>query len=45
MIRFAWEKSSGNTNQFWMDAFNEFMRNNGVKEMIRKGGKFTWTNK
>jgi hypothetical protein len=28
-----------------MDAFNEFMRNNGVEEMIRKGGKFTWTNK
>jgi exonuclease III len=36
MIRFVWEKSSDNTNQQWMDNFNDFIRNNGVKELIRK---------
>jgi hypothetical protein len=36
MIRFTWEKSSSNTNQVWMDAFNDFVRNSGVKEMMRK---------
>jgi hypothetical protein len=36
MIRFTWEKSSGNTNQVWMDAFNDFVRNSGVKKMMRK---------
>jgi hypothetical protein len=45
MIRFPWEKSSDNVNHVWMDAFNEFIRDNGVKEMLRKGSKFTWTNK
>jgi exonuclease III len=44
-IRFPWEKSSGNVNQFWMNAFNEFIRDNGVKEMDRKGCRFTWSNK
>jgi hypothetical protein len=28
-----------------MDAFNEFIRDNGLKELIRKGSKYTWTNK
>jgi hypothetical protein len=28
-----------------MEAFNDFIRDNGVKELMRKGGKFTWTNK
>jgi endonuclease/exonuclease/phosphatase family metal-dependent hydrolase len=45
MIRFTWEKSSGNVTQMWMDAFNDFIRDNGIKEMMRKGNKFTWTNK
>jgi exonuclease III len=45
MIRFPWEKSSDNVNHVWMDAFNEFIRDNRVKEMLRKGNKFTWTNK
>jgi exonuclease III len=45
MIRFPWEKSTDNINQVWMDAFNEFIRDNGIKEMLRKGSKFTWTNK
>jgi exonuclease III len=45
LIRFAWEKSSDNVNQVWMDAFNEFIRDNGLKELIRKGSKYTWTNK
>jgi exonuclease III len=34
MIRFPWEKSSDNVNHVWMDAFNEFTRDNGVKEMF-----------
>jgi endonuclease/exonuclease/phosphatase (EEP) superfamily protein YafD len=45
MIRFAWEKSSDNIKQLWMDNFNAFIRDNGVKEMHRKGSKFTWSNK
>jgi hypothetical protein len=28
-----------------MNKFNDFIRDNGVKELIRKGGRFTWTNK
>jgi hypothetical protein len=28
-----------------MSAFNEFIKEHGLKELIRKGGKFTWTNK
>jgi exonuclease III len=45
LIRFTWEKSSENTDQLWMDKFNDFIRDNGVRELIRKGGRFTWTNK
>jgi exonuclease III len=39
LIRFSWEKSTGNVNQFWMSAFNDFIRDNGIKEMDRKGCK------
>jgi hypothetical protein len=28
-----------------MDKFNDFIRDNGVKELLMKGGRFTWTNK
>jgi exonuclease III len=28
-----------------MDKFNDFIRDNGVKELQRKGGRYTWTNK
>jgi hypothetical protein len=45
LIRFSWEKSTGNVNQFWMSAFNDFIRDNGIKEMDGKGCKYTWTNK
>jgi endonuclease/exonuclease/phosphatase family metal-dependent hydrolase len=45
LIRFEWEKSSDNTHHVWMDAFNDFIRDNGVKELMRKGSKFTWTNR
>jgi exonuclease III len=45
LIGFIWEKSSENTDQQWMNKFNGFIRDNGVKELIRKGGRFTWTNK
>jgi exonuclease III len=41
LIRFAWEKSSDNVNHTCVDAFNDFIRDNGVKELMRKGGKFT----
>jgi hypothetical protein len=45
LIRFTWEKSSRNVNQTWMTAFNDFIREDGIKEMGRKGCKFTWSNK
>jgi hypothetical protein len=45
LIGFIWEKSSENTDQQWMNKFNGFIWDNGVKELIRKGGRFTWTNK
>jgi endonuclease/exonuclease/phosphatase (EEP) superfamily protein YafD len=45
MIRFPWEKSSDITSNTWMDNFNNFIRDNGVKEMHGKGSKFTWSNK
>jgi hypothetical protein len=45
LLRFTWEKSTGNVNQFWMSAFNDFIRDNGIKEMDRKGCKYTWSNK
>jgi hypothetical protein len=45
LIRFAWEKSSGNVNQVWMDTFNSFIADNGLVQLHRIGGKFTWTNK
>jgi hypothetical protein len=45
LIRYTWEKSSGNANQVWMNAFNDFIRDTGIKEMDRKGCKYTWSNK
>lgn len=45
LIRFASEKSSDNVDQGKMDMFNKFISNTGIKELCRKGGKFTWTNK
>jgi endonuclease/exonuclease/phosphatase family metal-dependent hydrolase len=45
LLRFTWEKSTGNVNQFWMSPFNDFIRDNGIKEMDRKGCKYTWSNK
>jgi hypothetical protein len=45
MIRYAWEKSSDNINHFWMDTFNGFILDNGLLELHRIGGKYTWSNK
>jgi hypothetical protein len=45
LIRFGWEKSSDNIHPSWMGAFNDFIRDNGLKELVRKGSKFSWTNK
>jgi endonuclease/exonuclease/phosphatase family metal-dependent hydrolase len=45
LIRYAWEKSLENANQLWMDAFNNFISDNGLVELRRFGSKFTWTNK
>jgi hypothetical protein len=28
-----------------MDVFNNFISDNGFKELLRKGNKYTWTNK
>lgn len=45
MIRYASKKSSHHIDQSRMDLFNKFISDNGIKEMLRKGSKFTWTNK
>ncbi|OQU88913.1 hypothetical protein SORBI_3002G120601, partial [Sorghum bicolor] len=45
LIRFASEKSTQNADQGRMDMFNNFISDTGIREMLRKGGKFTWTNK
>lgn len=45
LIRFASEKSSQNIDQSKLDLFNSFISDAGIKEIIRKGSKFTWTNK
>jgi hypothetical protein len=45
MIRFPWKKSNDNVNHLWMDNFNIFIKDNGVKELHRKGSRFTWSNK
>jgi hypothetical protein len=41
LIRYAWEKSSDILDQCWMDAFNDFINDTGVRELLRKGGKYT----
>jgi hypothetical protein len=33
LIRYAWEKSSGNANQLWMDTFNNIISDNGLVEL------------
>jgi hypothetical protein len=45
LIRYASEKSSQHVDQSKMDLFNKFISDNGIKEILRKGNKFTWTNK
>lgn len=45
LIRFASEKSSQHIDQSKMDLFNKFISDTRIKEMLRKGSKFTWTNK
>jgi hypothetical protein len=45
LICFPWEKSSDDVNQGWMDAFNNFIMDNGLLELARIGNKFTWSNK
>ncbi|XP_066396066.1 uncharacterized protein [Miscanthus floridulus] len=45
LVRRVEEKSSGNVNTFWMDAFNEFVANTELRELHRSGGQYTWTNK
>lgn len=45
LIRYASEKSSQHAHQSKMDLFNKFISDSGIKQMARKGGKYTWTNK
>jgi hypothetical protein len=45
LIIYAWEKSSDNIDQFWLDSFNGFIMENGLLELNRIGSKYTWTNK
>jgi hypothetical protein len=45
LIRYASEKSSQNIDQSKLDMFNNFISDARIKEMLRKGSKFTWTNK
>lgn len=45
MIRRVEEKSIGNVNVQWMNAFNDFVSNTEIRELHRSGGQYTWTNK
>ncbi|KAG8067995.1 hypothetical protein GUJ93_ZPchr0005g16224 [Zizania palustris] len=45
LIRSPGEKSKGVVNRNWMDAFNEFINDNGLGELPKSGGKFTWSNR
>lgn len=45
LIRRVEEKSTGNVNGYWMDAFNEFVANTAIREIHRSGGQYTWSNK
>jgi len=45
LIRTVEEKSLGNVNTFWMNAFNDFVANTEMRELHGAGGQYTWTNK
>lgn len=45
MVRRVEEKSSGNVNIQWMNAFNEFVSNIEIRALHRSRGQYTWTNK
>lgn len=45
IVRRVEEKSTGNVNTHWMNAFNTFVANSEVRELHRSGGQYTWTNK
>jgi hypothetical protein len=45
MIRYSHEKSSGSDHTIWMDMFNSFINDTAMKEVIRGGSRFTWSNK
>lgn len=45
LIRRVEEKSTGNVNVQWMNAFNDFIANTEIRELHRTGGQYTWTNK
>jgi hypothetical protein len=45
MVRKIEEKSNGNINFRFLDAFNEMINLTGLRELHRSGSRFTWTNK
>jgi hypothetical protein len=45
MIRYAYEKCSGSDRTVWMDMFNNFINDIALMELVRRGSRFTWTNK
>jgi hypothetical protein len=40
LIRYASGKSSNNIHPGWMGAFNDFIGDSSLKELVRKGSKF-----
>jgi endonuclease/exonuclease/phosphatase family metal-dependent hydrolase len=45
IIRYGFEKSTGETYNVWMDMFNSFINDTALLEIHRGGERFTWTNK
>jgi exonuclease III len=41
LVRKIEEKSSGNANSHWMNAFNEFVARIELRELHRSGGQYT----
>jgi endonuclease/exonuclease/phosphatase family metal-dependent hydrolase len=44
LVRFAYEKSNGNINHKWVDAFNEWVSRWSLMELDAPNKMFTWTN-
>ena len=45
LVRKVEDKSSGNVNIRWMQAFNDTIDDISLKELHRDGSRYTWSNK